>query len=207
MDIPGTLAYYEGVMLRRLMNKTSAVFLLYSSSDYRATAKTQSKPTKAQAPLNTEELKLYGDFLDSFLGTSGEPSPTSLSDRTVPLILNPGDKDGCLQGIGFKISRAATQTPHLFPASIASGRAIYLIDPNKKTLTDLQAGLLTVSEIGFDNDHRFAVFTFRLVRSGLSGSMYMRGGTLVFRKTNGKWIRTNQTCLDWMTWSSTARYR
>jgi hypothetical protein len=29
------------------------------------------------------------------------PLQFSFSDRTVPLILNPGDTDGCLQGIGF----------------------------------------------------------------------------------------------------------
>jgi hypothetical protein len=147
--------------------------------------------------MTTEELKLYGDFLDSFLGTHGEFSRASLSERTVALILSPADKDGCLQGITFKISRAANQ--HQFPASIANGRPVYLVDPNKSNTTDLQTGLLSLSEIGFDNDHRFAVFTFELVRSGISGGMYMEGGTLVFRKTNGKWIRTNQSCGKWVT--------
>jgi len=181
------------------MKNSSAVFLLAFYVGLSATGKTQGKPTNGRTPLTTEELNLYGDFLDSFLGTSGEPTPTSFSDRTVPLILSPLDKDGCLQGIGFKISGTATQTPHLFPASIANGRPIYLVDPNKHNLKDLQAGLLSVSEIGFDNDPRFAVFTFRLVRSGLNGAMYMRGGTLLFRKANGNWARTNQTCLDWIT--------
>jgi hypothetical protein len=138
-------------------------------------------------------------FLILNLGTSGEPTPISFSDRTVPLILNPPDKDGCLQEIGFKISGAATQTTHLFAASIANGRPIYLVDPNEHNSKDLKSGLLSVSTIGFDNDHRFAVFTFKLIRSGLSGAMYMRIGTLVFRKTNGKWARANETCLDWMT--------
>lgn len=198
---PGSIvtpSFDEGVMLR-LMKKFSAVFLLAFFVGLSATGKTQSKPTNGQTPLTTEELMLYGDFLDSFLGTSGEPTSISFSDRTVPLILDPGDKDQCLQGVGFKISGAATQIPHLFPASIANGRPIYLVDPNTRNLKDLQSGLLSVSEIGFDNDHRFAVFTFRLVRSGLNGSLYKRGGTLVFRKIDGKWVRTNKTCLDWMT--------
>lgn len=181
------------------MREIRAVFLLVFCIGLSATGKTQSKPT---TPLTTEELDLYGDFLDSFLGTHGESSPVSLSERTVPLVLNQGDKDGCLQGIGFKISRATNQSPRQFPPSIANGRPVYLVDPNKNNLTDLQAGLLSLSKIGFDDDHRFAVFTFKLVRSGrsgLSGSMYMEGGTLVFRKTNGKWIRTNESCLNWMT--------
>jgi hypothetical protein len=107
------------------------------------------------------------NFLDSFLGTSGESTPISFSDRTAPLILNPLDKDGCLQGIGFKISGAATQTTHLLPASIGDRRPIDLVDPNTHNAKDLQSGLLTISEIGFDDSHRFAVFTFKLVRSGL----------------------------------------
>jgi hypothetical protein len=181
------------------MKKSNAVFLLAFFVGLSAMGNAQSKPTDGQTPLTIEELKLYGDFLDSFLGTSGESTPISFSDRTVPLILNPPDKDGCLQEIGFKISGVATQTPHRFPASVANGRPIYLVNPSKHNLKDLQAGLLSVSEIGFDYDHRFAVFTFKLVRSGLNGSMYMRGGTLVFGKTNGKWTRTNQTCLVWMT--------
>jgi hypothetical protein len=180
------------------MNKSSAVFLLAFFVGVSATAKTQNKPTNGQTPLTTEELKLYGDFLDSFLG-NGEPAPISFSDRTVPLILSPPDKDGCLQGIGFKISGAATQTPHLFPGSIANGRPINLVDPNKQNEKDLHSGLLSVSEIGFDDTHQFAVFTFTLVRSGLSGSLYRRFGTLVFRKTSGKWARANETCLDWVT--------
>jgi len=96
-------------------------------------------------------------------------------------------------------SGAATQTPHLFPASIADGRRINLVDPNKHNKKDLYSGLLSVSEIGFDDTHQFAVFTFTLVRSGRKGSLYRRGGTLVLRKTNGKWARANETCLDWMT--------
>ena len=56
-----------------------------------------------------------------------------------------------------------------------------------------------MSEIGFDATHQFAVFAFTLVRSGRKGSLYRRGGTLVFRKTNDKWARANETCVDRMT--------
>jgi hypothetical protein len=181
------------------MRKSSPVFLLALFIGPFTTGKAQSTPTESRTPLTTEELQLYGDFLDSFLRTSGESTPISFSDRTVPLILNPPDKDGCSQEIGFKISGAATQTPHLFPASIADGRPINLVDPNKHNKKDLYSGLLSVSEIGFDDTHQFAVFTFTLVRSGPRGSLYRRGGTLVFQKNNGKWARANETCLDWMT--------
>src|SRR5580704_1884058 len=68
-------------------------------------------------------------------------------------------------------SGAVTQTPHLFPASIADGRRINLVDPNKHNKKELYSGLLRVSEIGFDDTHQFAVFAFTLVRSGRKGSL------------------------------------
>jgi hypothetical protein len=151
------------------------------------------------ALVSAEELELYGDFLDSFLGTHSEISRASLSLNTVPLALDQGDKDDCLQGIGFKISGAANLRAHEFPESITMGRALYLVDPSGIGSTDRQVGVLSLSEIGFDDDHRSAVFTWRFVQSGVTGLFYMRGGTLVFRKTNGKWARSNQACLGWIT--------
>ena len=181
------------------MKNPGAVLLLALFIGPSTTGEAQSKPINSRTPLTTAELRLYGDFLDSFVGGSGESTPISVSEKTVPLILSPPDKDGCLQGIGFKISGVATQATHVFPASITDGRPINLVDPNKRNSKDLQSGLLSLSEIGFDYTHRFAVFTFSLVRSELNGSLYMRGGTLVFRKSDGKWTRRNQTCLDWIT--------
>jgi hypothetical protein len=181
------------------MKKSSAALVLAFFVGLSATGKTQGKPTNGETPLTTEELKLYGDFLDSFRRTGDESTPVGLYYRTVPLILNPPGRDQCSQEIGFTISEAANQTPHLFPESIAKGRRIYLIDRSKPNLKELQSGLLSVSEIGFDNDHRFAVFTFKFVQAGVSGARSMSGGTLVFRKANAKWSRANETCLDWMT--------
>jgi len=178
------------------MKRTSTVLLLVFFVGLSTTAKTQSEPTDAQTPLRAEELKLYSDFLDSFLGTRSGSGPTNLSDHTVSLILA---KDECLQEIGFKISTAPAKTPRLFPASIANGRSVHLVPPNGHDLKDLQTGLLSLSKIGFDTDHRFAVFTFELVRSGSNGATYREGGTLVFQKSNDKWIRTNRACLGWIT--------
>jgi hypothetical protein len=181
------------------MKRTSTVLLLVFFVGVSTTAKTQSKSTDAQTPLTAEELKLYSDFLDSFLGTRSGSGPTNLSDRIVSLVLNSGDKDDCLQEIGFKISTASAKTPHLFPASIANGRPVHLVDPNGQDLKHLQAGLLSISEIGFDTDRHFAVFTFELLRPESNGATSREGGTLVFQKSNGKWIRTNRACLGWIT--------
>jgi hypothetical protein len=180
------------------MKHPNAVFLLAFCVGLSVTGEPQSKPKNVQTPVTAEELKLYGYFLDSFLRSSGESTPMSLSDRTVSLVLNPPNKDACLQEIGFKVSGTTAAIPRLIPASIASGRPILVVDPNDD-LKDKRSGLLSVSEIGFDKGHHFAVFTFKLVQVGLGGGMYMRGGTLVFRKINDKWTRANSNCLDWMT--------
>jgi hypothetical protein len=175
------------------MKKSSAVLLLALFIGPSMTGKAQGKPMNSRTPLTTEELRPYGVFLDSFVGGSGESIPMSVSEKTIPLILNPQDKEGCLQGIGFKISGVATQATHVFPASIIDGRPISLVDPNKQNAKDLQSGLLSVSEIGFDDTHGFAVIKFSLLQSGF----VVRQGTRVFSKSNGKWTRTNRPCPEW----------
>jgi hypothetical protein len=151
------------------------------------------------APVTAEEMELYGNFLDSFLGTHGESKPTGLALNTVPLILHEGNKDDCSTEIGFRISEAANRGPRELAPSIIEGRAVYLVHPIGIGAKDWQAGVISLSEIGFDEDHSSAVFTFELVRTGAIGTFYREGAILVYRKTNGKWERSNPTCLNWMT--------
>jgi hypothetical protein len=181
------------------MKKSGAVFILALFVGLSATGRTQTNPPNGQTLLTTEELQLYAVFLDYYIGSSGERTPLRLSYRIVPLVLNPPGRDQCTQEIGFKISEAAIQTSHLFPESIAKGRRIHLVDPTEQDLKGPRSGLMTVSEIGFDKDHRFAVLTFKLVEIGVSGGRSLTGGTRVFRKANGKWLWINDTCLNWMT--------
>jgi hypothetical protein len=57
-----------------------------------------------------------------------------------------------------------------------------------------QAGLLSVSEVAFDEAHQFAVFRF----SFICGSLCGRGGTLVFVKVDGKWRKSDRACPLWI---------
>jgi hypothetical protein len=86
-----------------------------------------------------------------------------------------------LEGIKLNDSQDAAQTIHIFAANIVESRAIRLVDPKKRKLKDpgkaikngesvgtavaarFQAGLLSVSEITFDEAHKFAVFRFSLI--------------------------------------------
>ena len=117
-----------------------------------------------------------------------------LSAITVPLALPPGDMDGCLKGIGFQVSEVEYQAKHKFPPDITHGRPISLLAPIGLSEAERQAGVLSLSNIGFDEDRQFAVFTFQY-----SQGAYMEGGTLVFRKVGGKWTLSDHACGIWMT--------
>ena len=140
--------------------------------------------TLSQTPLTSEDLELYGIFLDFFVGKGKEL--VNFSERTFPFALADSDNVGpCLEGISLKRSAEAGQTIHMFPTSIADGRAMHLVDPSKRKLKDpgkaikrgasvgdavavgFQAGLLSVSEIAFDDVHHFAVFRFRFICGSL----------------------------------------
>jgi hypothetical protein len=192
------LTRFEGAIIQPMVTVRVVPFLVIFVA-LSATGKSQSKLTNAETPLSLEELKLYGDFLDSFLHTHAESTSVGLSERTVPLLLGPGDTDECSQGIGFQISKAVDQHPRPFPATITKGRPVHLVDPTKTNPPRPQEKVLSLSEIGFDDEHQFAVFTFKLVQVGASGFFYTEGGTLLFRKTDGKWTRTNKSCLGWIT--------
>jgi hypothetical protein len=175
------------------------------------TAANKGKSIVSKTPLTAEELELYGIFLDSFVG-KGEGA-VNFSERTFPLAFVDSDNEGsCIEGIKLKSSPEAGQTIHVFEASIADGHAIHLVDPSKHKLKDpgkaikrgdsvgdavvagFQAGLLSVSEIAFDEAHHFAAFKF----SFICGSLCGRGGTLVFEKIDGRWKQSNRACPSWI---------
>jgi hypothetical protein len=173
------------------------------------TANTKSKTTMSQTPLTQKELELYGIFLDSFVGKGKEP--VNFSENTSPLTLSDSDNEGpCLEGI--KLKSSAEAVVHMLPTNIADGRAIRLVDSSEHRLKDpgkaikkgdsvgdavaagFQAGLLSVSEIAFDEAHHYAVFRF----SFICGSLCGRGGTLVFENTDGRWKQSSRACPFWI---------
>ena len=193
------------------MRKTVLTFIAFILAAWPGESKNKQKPTTSQTPLSAEQLELYGIFLDSFVGDGKEP--VNFSDRTLPFVLLDSDQKGpCLEGIKLNSSQDAAQTVHIFPTSIAEGRSIRLVDPKKHKLKDpgkaikngesvgdavaagFQAGLLSVSEVAFDEAHRFAVLRF----SFICGSLCGRGGTLVFEKVDGKWRKSNRACPLWI---------
>jgi hypothetical protein len=56
------------------------------------------------------------------------------------------------------------------------------------------SGLLQVSEIAFDRNHRYAVMRFSFSCGMLCG----HGGTMVFEKRKGEWKPTKRRCGFWI---------
>jgi hypothetical protein len=171
----------------------------------------KQKPVVSQTPLSAEELELYGIFLDSFAAEIKQP--VNLADNTVPFSLSDGDKDGaCLKGIELKLSQDAPQVIHGLPSSIVEGRSFRLVDPKTHKVKDpgkainngapvgsavkegFRTGLLSVSEIAFDQAHRFAVFRYGFYCGSLCGN----GAMLLFEKVDGKWKKSERRCSFWI---------
>jgi hypothetical protein len=148
------------------MRRTVLIFVISLLVGISGTASNKSKPTLSQTPLTSEDLELYGIFLDSFVGKGKEL--VNFSEKTLPLTLADSDNEGpCLEGIRLKRSAEAAQTIHMFPTSIADGRAIHLVDPSKhKTL------LATRSQLGFEQDCSvfLKLLSMRLITSQPSNS-------------------------------------
>jgi hypothetical protein len=175
-----------------------------------ATATQKNKPTLSKTPSTAEEIEVYGTFLDSFVGKGAEPA--NFSDKTFPLNLDADNQGPCLEGIQLNNSAEASRTIHVFDASISGGRPINLVDERKHKFKDpgkaikngesvdsavkagFRAGVLRVSEIVFDEPHRFEVLKFAFY----CGSLCSRGGTMVFEKVDGKWKQSNRACSMWI---------
>jgi hypothetical protein len=56
------------------------------------------------------------------------------------------------------------------------------------------AGQLRLSEVVFDKDHNFAIFSYSFHCGRLCGS----GGTILLEKEDHKWVRSEEGCGTWI---------
>jgi len=100
---------------------------------------------------------------------------------------------------------------YTIPASAFDGLDVLLVDPRTHQKRDpgdairngqpvddavdagIAAGIFTFSETIFNSDHTRAAFTYSFVCGGLCGN----GGTILFQRKNGKWIREQNRCGSW----------
>jgi hypothetical protein len=175
----------------------------------------ETKPKVSDQPLTAEQLAIYRTVLHGWM--ENEVSAINLSIQTVPLTADGlFGYEGCDKGL--ELEPAAPGVVHRFRAAdltqLGSGK-ISLVDPERgnkevadndpgKTIREGRSiedavrngfahGLVTLSEIRFDKEHKKAIVSF----SFFCGSLCGNGGTVVLEKTDGGWKRGSR-CHDWV---------
>lgn len=175
-----------------------------SLASYRSWAGT-SQPDKA--PLTSEQLQVYGDFIESF----SKMNFKSVSNRTFPLDLSSVGKDAaCLQGLQLESTDESRKAVHSLSPEVLRGHPIHLIGEQEESAilkqrdadvaahgadstTDASGmtkdpGVLALSEIAFDKSHHFAVLKYVF----LCGSHCNSGAILVLEKVGARWTGTTR---------------
>jgi hypothetical protein len=169
------------------------------------------KPAISQSPMERDQLAIYQIFLGSY--NNGSTARFNLSNLTSTF--NPTDGE-CLKGIELDPNGSYHTMIHRFDSRIALPGNIHLVDPeqqekaiqqndpnrgirqgkdvNSAVEAGFSAGLLTLSEVAFDKNHKYAAMSFSFVCGELCG----HGSTIVFEKTNGQWQESKHQCSVWM---------
>ena len=173
-----------------------------------------TKPIVSKSPMDADQLAVYQAFLGSY--NNGSKARVNLSKQTAPLNLAEEKREPCLTGIEFDAQSQVHSVVHEFDPQVPVQGNFRLVDPeeqrkairrsdpgqamrqgkdvNSAVEAGFAAGLLTLSEVAFDKDHRYAVMNFSFVCGGLCG----HGATIVFEKKDGKWAESKRQCSSWI---------
>jgi hypothetical protein len=177
----------------------------------------KEKPKMSTARLSEDEITIYRAVLQNYGGN--EAPALNVALRTYPFEPNslPASiSDGCIKGIKLDNLAAIQHSFHILTPSVLLGENLRLVDPEKqnKIVRDNDPGntigegksvedavnnafslaLFSMSEIGFDKDHHFAVVSY----SFYCGSLCGNGSTLVFEKIKSEWKLTDRNCGRWV---------
>jgi hypothetical protein len=166
-----------------------------------------------QQPVSKDAAVIYKAFLASYY--DGSDTVLNIADRTVAF--NPGfEKDSaalCLKEA--KMPAGPSAEIHALDASILphmmKARFIAQKDGNKAirdpgdaiehggsvddaVRVGIAAGVMTLSEVVFNEDHTRAVLSFSFHCGRLCGN----GGAMLFKMRNGRWGRGTQVCGGWV---------
>jgi hypothetical protein len=169
-------------------------------------AQESSQAKRSTVPLTREQIAIYGTFLNNW--QAGSKSPLNVANATDSFLPEKDELHGCMKGFP-KGSRAIAI--HQFPTELADEH-IRLINPTEykvPSMNDLmnqkhdlddaveaavKAGVMSLSEIVFNQDHRLAAFQYSFQCGRLCGT----GGTVIYEKRNGQWRRSKLRCGGWV---------
>lgn len=173
------------------------------------------KLTVSDQPLTAEQLAVYRVVLHGWM--ENEVGAINLSNQTIPLPMS-GTFDASECGKELDLEPASPTVVHRFRAQdlpqLGSGK-IGLVDPERqakevaendpgksidKGLSIEDAvrngfahGLVTLSEIRFDKEHKHAIVSYGFYCGSLCGN----GGAMVLEKVEGAW-RRKTACSNWI---------
>jgi hypothetical protein len=168
--------------------------------------------------LSADEVAVYRVVLHQ--RNSDPRTSLNVSDRTFPLdAVSPRSSISnceCSRGLEVQSLVSASHSIHALTLAVLPERNIRLVDADtqltiiqhddphngmargksvEKAVNDAFAsGLLSMSEIAFDRDHRQALVSYSFVCGSLCGS----GGTWLLEKVDGVWRRTDRVCGGWV---------
>jgi hypothetical protein len=178
----------------------------------------EGKPRKNTTPLSADEIAIYKTLLRQYAST--ESRSLNVAARTYPLDpesqRNGFKNSECLNGIQLDNLSTVSLTYHELTSDVLPGQNMKLVDAGKqskivhgndpdKTMREgksvdsavkdaFATALFSMSEIGFDKDHRHAVVSYRFWCGTLCGN----GSTLVFEKAGNEWKKTKRNCGGWI---------
>jgi hypothetical protein len=177
---------------------------LFCFASLTATAQ-EPQAKKSSVPLTKDQLSIYETFLHNW--QEGSKSPLNVANTTDSFIPEADELQGCMKD--FPRKSRAIET-HQFPDDLANEQ-IRLLNPaeykvpamsdlmnQKRNLDDtvetmVNAGLMSLSEIIFSQDHRLAALQY----SFQCGSRCGTGGTLIYEKRSGLWKKSRRRCSFW----------
>ncbi len=184
---------------------------LFTLSSFAFCQQQNAHPTISDKPLSAEQLEIYAAVLRGWMNDGKHT--LHLADLTIPL-----DKEDTKDCGKFPPADINSVTVHRFRqqdiASLGSSmirlvdpevqsREIQRNDPGKAIQNGTSVdeavengyahGLVTLSEIRFDQSHTHAIVWYGFRCGGLCGN----GGTVLMEKKDGKW-REEKSCSIWM---------
>lgn len=186
--------------------------LVLAANDSHLLASDTKEPIVSEKPLTSEQLAIYHEILRNWMD-DGKHS-VNLALNTVPL---EEEAKTCVKNVQMEVPDSAIV--HRFrPEDLSrlGSNKIRLVDPesqakeikendpgkairNGKSVDQavengFAHGLVTLSEIQFDEKHEVAVVWYGFTCGGLCGN----GATVVFEKKNGAWQMRKAPCSVWM---------
>lgn len=197
---------------------TKLLLLTLGLTTFSLTQSDDVKPTLSKNPLTDEQVAVYRAFLQFY--EHGTDKQLNVADTTEWLDMSELRQDSdCLESFGqidFENVQQGRPTVHALAPNLAVAGRIVLVDPARQKETVKQndpgktmhegkpvdravseaftSGLLTLSEVVFDKDHRRAVMSFSFFCGKLCGN----GGIVMLKRVGHKWKITKQSCREWV---------